>query len=720
MFLSEPWLFQADLPRATELLSSQYKMFLNSDDLYDPQLPLLQNRAHGGTLTMWKAELDHLVTILPSETSRITTLVLDPPDTLTTVHINIYLPTSGKDPQYINTLATLQATIDEVSSQYPEAPIYIKGDANASFIPRKDNKRDPIFRNFVQNNSLHPLELSGHKTYHHFMGGGASDSNIDVALSPNTSPDDTNAFSNETLLKILCCKDDPKTSNSHHDAILTNIALSVAESIHHFSPIDETPTIENNRHRINWSPDQLQSYRDLLHPVLSNLQESLENFSSSSSNISLLLQQTNTVLDSAALATQHVVHLNKTNKPRKLPIPPELKLASSNHQLNHDNLKTLLKNPSSSISEIETAKNQYTLSRAGLQTAKRIYKAGKEADDAQKLQTILSSNPSSLFRAIKSTKSSKVSINKLKVDDELFLGTDVGKGFFQSISKLKTLDDEPSSCPTFQAFLADHKNIMEICKHGKPIPPLDFSTAHDLLKSIKPLVTDLYNISAAHYLNGGDPAITHFQLLLNAVLANVESYALDEMNSCHAIVLHKGHGKDKYSDRSYRTISSCPFIAKAADKYIGGLEEDSWSSAQAETQFQGKGLSHEHAALLLTESINLTISLTKLPVFALYLDARSAFDRALREILSRRMFLDGTSGHSLLYLEERLKNRKTFVEWDKTIMGPILDQQGVEQGGPNSSDQYKLYQQQAVLQYPGLQPWSQHWSFLDLLHWPGR
>ena len=55
------------------------------------------------------------------------------------------------------------------------------------------------------------------------------------------------------------------------------------------------------------------------------------------------------------------------------------------------------------------------------------------------------------------------------------------------------------------------------------------------------------------------------------------------------------------------------------------------------------------------------------------------------------MYLDGTSGHNLLYLDARLKNRVTYVEWDKTIMGPIFDQQGVEQGGPNSSEEYKLY-----------------------------
>ena len=55
------------------------------------------------------------------------------------------------------------------------------------------------------------------------------------------------------------------------------------------------------------------------------------------------------------------------------------------------------------------------------------------------------------------------------------------------------------------------------------------------------------------------------------------------------------------------------------------------------------------------------------------------------------MFLDGSSGHSLLYLDARLRDRVTYLEWEKLLMGPIKDTAGVEQGGPNSSDQYKLY-----------------------------
>ena len=149
IFLSEPWLFQPDLQLASILLNNVYKMFLNSDDLYDPELPLLQTRAHGGTLTLWKAELDPFITVLPSQSSRISTVVLDPPGIQTTVHINIYLPTSGRDSDFIDTLATLQATIDDVGDQYPSALIYVKGDANASISPRPGNKHDRFSSSFV-------------------------------------------------------------------------------------------------------------------------------------------------------------------------------------------------------------------------------------------------------------------------------------------------------------------------------------------------------------------------------------------------------------------------------------------------------------------------------------------------------------------------------------------------------------------------------------------
>ena len=57
----------------------------------------------------------------------------------------------------------------------------------------------------------------------------------------------------------------------------------------------------------------------------------------------------------------------------------------------------------------------------------------------------------------------------------------------------------------------------------------------------------------------------------------------------------------------------------------------------------------------------------------------------------RHLYLLGTNGDSLLYIDNRLKHRKTFMEWDRKVIGPIEDELGFEQGGISSGDFYTIY-----------------------------
>ena len=80
----------------------------------------------------------------------------------------------------------------------------------------------------------------------------------------------------------------------------------------------------------------------------------------------------------------------------------------------------------------------------------------------------------------------------------------------------------------------------------------------------------------------------------------------------------------------------------------------------------------------------------KKPYFLLLLDAKSAFDLIPKESVIVNAFKAGTQDQGLLYLNNRLGNRQTFCEWSKSLMGPIHDNLGVEQGGINSDRLYKL------------------------------
>ena len=102
-------------------------------------------------------------------------------------------------------------------------------------------------------------------------------------------------------------------------------------------------------------------------------------------------------------------------------------------------------------------------------------------------------------------------------------------------------------------------------------------------------------------------------------------------------------------------------------------------------------MSHELAALLLTETINYSLYLAKKPLYVLFLDARAAFDRTVGMLLIRNMFFAGTDDQRLNYINNRLHNRRTYCEFNHQLMGPILDRRGLEQGGMYSSDAYKIY-----------------------------
>ena len=237
---------------------------------------------------------------------------------------------------------------------------------------------------------------------------------------------------------------------------------------------------------------------------------------------------------------------------------------------------------------------------------------------------------------------------------------------------------------SYKSTLADYHHILKICGAGIKIPDISPVTAMEILYTLKPDVNDLYSLTPRHFINAGMEGAIHFTALLKIIIQNVNLSALEDLNSVWAMILYKGHGKDKESDRSYRTISTCPLLAKALDKYVGSLYESGWVDAQAATQFQGSGSSHELAALLLSECILFSLHTARKPLFCIFLDAKSAFDKILIEFCIRSAYLAGSEGHGLLYLNNRLKNRHTYIEWDKTLMGPVLDRLGVEQGGCNS------------------------------------
>ena len=214
---------------------------------------------------------------------------------------------------------------------------------------------------------------------------------------------------------------------------------------------------------------------------------------------------------------------------------------------------------------------------------------------------------------------------------------------------------------------------MKLAECGATIPPIQIHESVDILYSVRKDVNDLFSITASHFINAGSAGIRHFHLLMSSLIKNINCSKLNELNDIWAMILYKGHSKDKESDRSYRTISTCPLLAKCLDLYVGQRYFTLWSSVQAPTQFQGSGSSHELASLLLTEAIQHCLFKAKHSIFVLLLDAKSAFDIVIRQNAIVEAFKAGTTDQGLIYINNRMEQRRTFPQWETSLMGPIND-----------------------------------------------
>ena len=670
-------LFQSDLPPLLLPFNGNYVSHLNSEDTHDPDLALVKVRAHGGTMVMWHSSLNPFVTIIPTESPSFQSILLKLPGSANSVHTVIYLPTAGREDLFVSALVDLEAHIDEIRSKYPDAPHFLRGDANVN---PNNTARSHLFSYFCSSLSFHRLPLQ-HPTYHHFVGGGNFDSEIDVILYHGRDV-------SENVSEIICKLDCPLIG-SHHDVILSTCSLPNAVIPPPSQDLLEAPRVPNHRTKTFWDDEGIEKYEALVGSSLVTLRERWA-LPSSRSSISLLLSSTYSCLSFAASSTNKSIKLSssRTKKPSICPTIRKNQRNVLKFKKSLDSLISLSPTPEA----VESAREDLRSAKASLRQATRSSQSDLRNKRDKNLFEILSSNPSAAHRSIKASKSSSSSdIQTLKVDNKIYSGENVPDGFFDSLSTLKAPDmSSLYSSPHYQETLLDYENVLKIAREGSKIPAISPKDSTNLLYSLKSEVNDFYSITPSHFINAGFEGLEHFHFLLNTIINEINLASLEELNTIWACILHKGHGKDKESDRSYRTISTCPMLAKALDSYIGGLYSDEWADAQAETQFQGSGSSHELAALLLTESVNFSLYSSKKPVFVLLLDAKSAFDMMPRENIIVNAYKAGTCDQGLLYLNSRLRSRLTYCEWNKVLMGPIQDRLGVEQGGIKSDSLYKL------------------------------
>lgn len=680
VFLSEVQIFQCDLSYVAQFIAGEYCYHLNSEDSCDPELPLVQNRAKGGTMLLWRKWLDPFVNVINVNTAAFLPIVFTLPGSRPSVHVALYLPTYGQDTEFVSELASLQNCLDDLLDTYTDPLIFIRGDGNVN---HKNTNRVTLLHSFMQKFTLSQTEIP-HKTYHHFVGGGKFDSNVDILLH---SSEDSNV---ECVTRILCLKDYPEI-NSHHDMIMSRFCLPSGEQEPSSSDLVTAPRIEQPRNKIVWSAEGVTKYSALVSNHLKRIRDTWLNPSSSAS-MSVLLQLTNSIMSQAAIATNDSKMLNSINRKKPAKLPNPIKKAKRQLKKAHKRLKNAHTLCSAKLAFKDAKKNYHR--------AVRTHRLQEAVQRDEKLFSILGENPSQLFSFIKSCKKTQTKeIASLTVGQKTYHGTAVADGFYDSMTSLKQCSlEQLQADPNISEKLSDYENIIKLCQdQDHTIPTISLEKSTKLLQKIKKNVRDFYSITALHYVNAGQEGLIHYNSMLNGIISDVNNARIQELNTAHGLILYKGHGKDKSSDRAYRTISTCPFLAKSLDLYLRDLYLNLWQDKEADTQYQGAGSSHELASLLITELIQHSLNVSDRPVYLLALDAQSAFDRCLRQILCCELYKASLPPGALLFINNRLASRRTVYEWSGAMMGPAEDDTGFEQGGINSSDFYKLYNNEQLV-----------------------
>ena len=215
-------------------------------------------------VAFWKSHLDPYVTLGNVLSSSFIILMFNHPNYTKTIHAAVYLPTAGLENTFVEELSKLEAALDMLADEHPDATIFLRGDANASIKPRKGNKRDLLFKFFCEKLSFTSSEIP-HETYHHFIGNTSS--SIDVILQKSGS----STVKQEVILDVLCSKQNPAV-DSKHDIILSSFNLPFS-SRKTPNARNKTPQIPNTKHKVIWSEEGILSYRELLTPRLLSLQK---------------------------------------------------------------------------------------------------------------------------------------------------------------------------------------------------------------------------------------------------------------------------------------------------------------------------------------------------------------------------------------------------------------------------------------------------------------
>ena len=197
---------------------------------------------------------------------------------------------------------------------------------------------------------------------------------------------------------------------SHHDMIVSRCAIPPSPGCDTVgSDLITAPRLVNTRQKIIWNSETIPLYEECVGPTLRLLRQTWLHPSSPAS-ISVLLKMTNYVLSHAASLSHKSVSLAAKPNIRPARTPKPIRLAAQRLKRAHRDMKKYR-----NTEWFTQNKAAYISAQKSYKRAVRTVRLQENATRDNRLLTILTDNPSSLFSYIKSSKNTSSNIDNLRL-----------------------------------------------------------------------------------------------------------------------------------------------------------------------------------------------------------------------------------------------------------------------------------------------------------------
>ena len=632
-----------------------------------------------GTAIGWAKDADKHVSKVPVVSERFCGLKYSDKATDTfMLAYSAYLPTSGKDDEFLEVLSLL--SFDIQNNFIENCCLLIGLDANQS--EKSSRRRTEAMDKFRNQYSLKTILTSNKPTFHHNNQTSVSQIDHILYFIPKSSKVSVK------MHKHLC-KLDYFSNLSSHDVIVGNISLPSIKSVENEKDYSTTYT-DFPVAKPLWNEDGLPGYQKQSSEILQSL---LSKFNQPEF-IPVLSELFSKMLVISAENNFETVTPAKNISSIKKPY------FSSEHKsayIEHERVCKEWRRQGRPQDPNHPLKIGKQCSQRNLQRISRDEESMKAKQTHEDLMTTFKLDIGQVCKKLKKIRgehSKSSNIPFIETLNGTYSGNNILEGFCANTETLCFEDEDNSGHEFYKMCYEDNMIIFDIAKQEDiKIPQMSFKQFKDILfKKLKlNKACDIYKLTVEHLRYAGDETLSLILFLINQIIDNINYLSSTQLNTSVASIVFKSKNRPVSHHKSYRQVRVTPLLGRIVDEFIRPNLVKITKPLQNSSQYGfTENVTYMMGALQRHEVEKFCVD-NKKTFFGCSLDGDSAFEVVNRDIHTRELYCAGEAGQFWLASKHSYENTQTQIKMNGQLSRSIREFRGVKQGHIKSSDHYKTY-----------------------------